>query len=249
MPEWADMKHRTYSLNAFPILLFSSLLSCYPYLRHYEKMFGFHFFHSRLHLRLVLACVQLSQVLIHITFSLPHMLFVTVVLEMEMEIYESELADYSLQDSPFYEANTPIIFGLTTASQTSAYGSNQHHHHHSIASKVDGLNLTLKKSSMKMMSTKCQQQQSSLKSLAFERSPTNGIGLAKTIDANDSVISKKSRSETMAERLYADKCMDADRNSCSSDHVQPKKKRKCVSFLPNFVQVRQKHDNIIPRHT
>lgn len=157
---------------------------------------------------------------------------------MEFEIYESELADYSLQDSPFYEASTPIIFGLTTASQASAYGSHHHHHHHhSIASKVDGLNLTTKKSSLKMMSTKCQQQQT-LKSLAFERSSTNGIGLAKTIDANDSAISKKSRSDTMADRLYADKRMDADRNGCNGDNVQPKKKRKCVSFLPNFVQVR-----------
>lgn len=158
---------------------------------------------------------------------------------MEFEIYESELADYSLQDSPFYEANTPIIFGLTTSSQTSAYGSNhhRHHHHHSTASKVDGLNLMSKKSSMKMMSTKCQQQQS-LKSLAFERSPTNGIGSTKTIDAGNSIISKKSRSETMTDRLYAEKRVDVDRNGCNSDNVQPKKKRKCVSFLPNFVQVR-----------
>lgn len=153
---------------------------------------------------------------------------------MEFEIYESELADYSLQDSPFYEANTAIIFGLTTSSQTSVYGLN--HHNHSTASRVDALNLTSRKSSLKMMSTKCQQQQS-LKSLAFERSPTNGIGLAKTIDASDAVILKKSRSETMSDRLYADKRMDADKNGDNSDNLQPKKKRKCVSFLPNYVQV------------
>lgn len=88
-----------------------------------------------------------------------------------------------------------------------------------------------------MMSTKCQQQQS-LKSLAFERSPTHGLGLAKTIDASDSIISKKSRSDNMTDRLYAEKHMDADKNGCNGDNVQPKKKRKCVSFLPNFVQVR-----------
>lgn len=149
---------------------------------------------------------------------------------MEFEIYESELADYSLQDSPFYEANTPIIFGLTTTSQTSAYGSN---YHRSTVSMVDALNLTSKKSSMKMMSTKSQQQQS-LKS-AFERAPTNGIGLTKTNDSSDAVLSKKSRSETMSDRLYADKCIDMDRNN--GDNLQPKKKRKCVSFLPNYVQV------------
>lgn len=156
---------------------------------------------------------------------------------MEFEIYESELADYSLQDSPFYEANTSIIFGLTAAaSQAGVYGSN---HHHSTASMVDALNLTAKKSSMKMISTKCQQQQQSLKSLAFERTPINGLGLSKLNNDSigDGVLSKKSRSETMADRFYADKRIDVDRNGCNNDHNQPKKKRKCVSFLPNLVQV------------
>lgn len=165
-------------------------------------------------------------------------MLLTVLLEMEFEIYESELADYSLQDSPFYEASTSIIFGITTTttSQTTVYGSN---HHHSAASMVDALNLTAKKSALKMMSTKCQQQQHSLKSLAFERSPSNGIGLSKTNDdAGDTILSKKSRGETIANRHYGDKRMDTDRDGCNSDNMQPKKKRKCVSFLPNYVQVR-----------
>lgn len=141
---------------------------------------------------------------------------------MEFEIYESELADYSLQDSPFYEANTPIIFGLTTNS-TSVFASNRS------ASMVDALNLSAKKTSM-MMSTKCQ----SLKS-AF-----NGNTIGKSIEAqlniNDATSTpSKKRTETM-DRFFNEKRMDVDKNGTDSN-LQPKKKRKCVSFLPNYVQV------------
>lgn len=145
------------------------------------------------------------------------------LLEMEFEIYESELADYSLQDSPFYEANTPIIFG---SSAQSIFASNNS------ASMVDALNLSSKKSSI-MMSAKCQ----SHKLGAYERT-TNGNAIGKTIDGIDApdTPSKKHRSES-TERFYSTKNADLDTNA-TENNIQPKKKRKCVSFLPtNYVQV------------
>lgn len=148
------------------------------------------------------------------------------LLEMEFENYESELADYSLQDSPFYEANTPIIFGLTTNS-TSVFASNR------TTYMVDAMNLSAKKSSI-MMSTKCQ----SLKS-AFERT-TNGTAIGKSIDShsniNDASNSPSKKRCDTNDRFFTDKNIDLHRNGTESS-LQPKKKRKCVSFLPNYVQV------------
>lgn len=143
---------------------------------------------------------------------------------MEFEIYESELADYSLQDSPFYEA-TPIIFGLSNNS-TSVFGSNRF-------ASMDALNLSAKKSSM-MISTKNQ----SLKT-SFERS-TNGNTIGKSIDthsnlSNAGLIASKKCFE-IDDRCFNDKKMAMDKNRSDST-IQPKKKRKCVSFLPNYVQV------------
>lgn len=146
---------------------------------------------------------------------------------MEFEIYESELADYSLQDSPFYEANTPIIFGLT--STQSIFATNNS------ASMVDALNLSSKKSSI-MMSAKCQSHK-----LSYERT-INGNAIGKGIDGqtyiNDAPDTpSKKRGET-AERFYSIKNnADLDTNA-TENNIQPKKKRKCVSFLPtNYVQV------------
>lgn len=147
---------------------------------------------------------------------------------MEFEIYESELADYSLQDSPFYEASTPIIFDLTTTPTiASVFAANNP------TSMVDAINLSAKKSSM-MMSTKCQ----SLK-LAFERT-TNASAIGKGSDTQSNLnnlidTSSKKRCDT-ANRFYSDKGADLDTNTTDSN-MQPKKKRKCVSFLPNYVQV------------
>lgn len=142
---------------------------------------------------------------------------------MELEIYESELADYSLQDSPFYEANTPIIFGLTASS--SIFASNNS------AAMVDALNLSAKKSSI-MMSAKCQ----SIK-LAFECSSSNGSD-GHTNITNTTDLSPKKRCSESTERFYSTTTTDLDRNATDSN-MHPKKKRKCVSFLPNLVQVNQ----------
>lgn len=143
---------------------------------------------------------------------------------MELEIYESELADYSLQDSPFYEASTPIIFG-SSASVSEFATINA-------ASMVDALNLSSKKTSM-MMSAKCH----SLK-LAFERSTTaNMIDRANdgqsSIESDDITAKKRCQVD---DRFYATKGTDLDSNA-TERNAQPKKKRKCVSFQPNFVQV------------
>lgn len=152
--------------------------------------------------------------------------------EMEFETYESELADYSLQDSPFYESSTPIIFGLTAT--PGVFASNH------TASMVDALNLSAKKSSSMMMSAKCQ----SLK-LAFERA-TNSNGIGKCSDSpitniNDAInISSKKLFEAN-DRFFSNKSIDPDR-SATEDTMQPKKKRrKCVTFLPNCVEVNFKY--------
>lgn len=148
---------------------------------------------------------------------------------MELEIYESELADYSLQDSPFYEANTPIIFGLTAAQNLFASTNT--------ATMVDALNLSSKKSSM-MMSTKCQ----SLK-LAYECTANGSDGIGKTnvgLQFNNSSESPSKKRCDSTDRFYLTKTMDLDANATETAmNQQPKKKRKCVSFLPNYVQVSQ----------
>lgn len=142
---------------------------------------------------------------------------------MEFEIYESELADYSLQDSPFYEASTPIIFGLTATQNLFATTH---------SASMDALNLSSKKSSI-MMSTKFQPHK-----LAFERT-TNGGHIGKMSDSrsniNDFADTPLKKSSETADRFYSIKTADLDRNA-TKINTQPKKK-KCVSFLPNFVQV------------
>lgn len=160
------------------------------------------------------------------THTISHLFFSHSSPEMEFEIYESELADYSLQDSPFYESSTPIIFGLT-ANPTIAgvFASNNS------ASMVDALNLSSKKSSI-MMSAKCQ----SLK-LAFERT-SNSNGIGKCNDSRGNINDSTNDSPTKKhfatdDRFFSTKTMHLNRSATD----QSKKERKRVSFLPNCVEV------------
>lgn len=211
-------------------------------------------FQKKNYIRLIIFCFRLFPSLLFFSHACS-------LLEMEFETYESELADYSLQDSPFYEANTPIIFGLTASTQNIFASNNS-------TSMVDALNLSPKKfttSSSIMMSsaaTKCQ----SLNKLAFERSTnTNLIGKCNNNDGPISInngdaigsSSKKRSADEMADRFYSLKNTDLVTNNTTvgviavaaaaanatavttntETNMQTKKKRKCVSFLPNYVQV------------
>lgn len=160
-------------------------------------------------------------------------------LEMEFETYESELADYSLQDSPFYEANPPIIFDLSvTATAGTIAGSGS-------TSMVDDIVLSKKSSITSIMATK---SHSSLKtSFADDKSnesaTSNNNSNAGSV-TSDSDQSSKRHHRDIADGLYPILSVNLNTSShTDNDNPQPKKKRKCVSFLPNYVQVKTRKEN------
>lgn len=138
---------------------------------------------------------------------------------MEFETYESELADYSLQDSPFYEASTPIIFNLTSTSAGSGVFVTN-----GTTSMADPLNLSSKKSA----SVKCQ-------SYKFERM-SNHSDDGTTYKLNGNNNSSLNKNCEYADGIYPKEGIDLHTNS-GNGNTQIKKKRKCVTFLPNDVQV------------
>lgn len=116
---------------------------------------------------------------------------------MDLENYESDLADLTLQDSPFYEAATPMIFDL---SMSAASGLN-----------VTGVTVSGGKLSGKGAS-------SSMNMISNNMVEHNGInGHVNVLQLGN---------------------VPAYGYVSSYDNGPPKKKnRKCVSFLPNYIQV------------
>lgn len=153
---------------------------------------------------------------------------------MEFETYESELADYSLQDSPFYEACTPIIFNLsTTSAAANLIVPNR------AASMADALNLSSKKSSM-LMSAKCQ-------SFKYERDRYSDCTSSSSNDeqfnkhnGNNNLSSIKNCEHSNGIYTKVEHIDLNDSNSINNGNSL-KKKRKCVTFLPNCVQVNIHH--------
>lgn len=148
---------------------------------------------------------------------------------MEFETYESELADYSLQDSPFYEASTPIIFNLSSTSAGSSVivtnGS---------SSMADALNLTSKKSSM-LMTAKCQTFKFDRLSNSDRFSDHGQSNDEQTFNNKGNNNSSSMKNCENADGIFPKDSIDLDNSG--NGNTQTKKKRKCVTFLPNYVQV------------
>lgn len=150
---------------------------------------------------------------------------------MEFETYESELADYSLQDSPFYEASTPIIFNLSTTSAAANLIARN-----GATSMADALNLSSKKSSM-LMSAKCQ-------TFKYERDRFSDCTSSSSNDeqfhkhnGNNNLSSIKNCEQSNGIYSKVENIDLNDSNSINNGNNPTKKKRKCVTFLPNYVQV------------
>lgn len=153
---------------------------------------------------------------------------------MELEIYEAELADYSLQDSPFYEADTPIIFDYSMSAQRNI-----------AAGSLGGKN-HFKLSSLS----------ASFKQNPFERIAGSGGG---GFSGSDSMDSGSSRNSFNAAANSIEDAGHATDNEIINGYLagggvasnssggcnggvlvnggSKKKNRKCVTFLPNYVQV------------
>lgn len=119
--------------------------------------------------------------------------------EMDLENYESDLADLTLQDSPFYEASTPMIFDLSMSSTNGAM--------------LTGVTVTGGKLSGKGASTSS--------SMAHHGD-------------------NQQNNNTLANPINLPNCNDAGNYGYTPmyNNGPPKKKnRKCVSFLPNYIQV------------
>lgn len=126
-------------------------------------------------------------------------------LDMDLETYESQIADYSLQDSPFYEPSTPTVFDLSIAAMNSLMAANGCVASHSGMAGAGGA------------------------------ASSNGL----TMPSMETGLLKRTKMMPNPINLSANNMM---RGGCGADGSAGgasgmKKKRKCVSFLPNYVQV------------
>lgn len=116
---------------------------------------------------------------------------------MDLENYESDLADLTLQDSPFYEATTPMIFDLSM-------------------SAANGLNAT---------------------GATVSGGKLSGKGASNSMDMTNNGTHSRNGNNGHVNVLRLDNVPGYGYAS-SYDNGPPKKKnRKCVSFLPNYIQV------------
>lgn len=156
-----------------------------------------------------------------VSFSMNPTTSINSFLAMESD-YEATLADYSLQDSPFYEANTPIFFNLSSTSAAIAYSATRS------AAMTDALNLTAKKmmrdGSCRTSTDGGDHSNESLKMTAADGGDRKPFGMANGLFSADS-MNGTATAATAATH-------NADINGAPA-----KKKRKCVTFLPSYVQV------------
>lgn len=157
-----------------------------------------------------------------------------VLQKMDLETYESDLADYSLQDSPFYEASRPMVFDLSMSAINSLMAAD--------VASGSGKNAFM----LKMSTTN-------------HATHTNGMSSIYTTSATNAPNGHRSNGETQSMRFdmshrhgiigipngnnsnrVAPVPLELTANTSTNTANGPepsKKKRKCVSFLPNYVQV------------
>lgn len=134
-------------------------------------------------------------------------------LDMDLETYESQIADYSLQDSPFYEASTPMVFDLSISAMNSLMAANGCVASHS---GMGGAG-------------------------AGDAATSNGL----TMPSLQTGLLKRSKMMPNPINLSVNNMMrDDPANGNANGATGMKKKRKCVTFLPNYVQVRATHFSI-----
>lgn len=157
-----------------------------------------------------------------------------VLQKMDLETYESDLADYSLQDSPFYEASRPMVFDLSMSGINSlmaadvASGSGKNAFMLKMSTSNHATTVNAMPSNYTTTSTNGQNGHRSngeTQSMRFDMSHRHGIiGIPNGNNSN--------RVAPIPLELTANTSSNAANGS-----EPTKKKRKCVSFLPNYVQV------------
>lgn len=159
---------------------------------------------------------------------------------MDLETYESDLADYSLQDSPFYEASHPMIFDLSMSAVNSLMATN-------VASGSGKGALMLKQSSSSSSSTSHATDAIGMPTNYSTSSSTNGrnetTSMRFEMSHRPNMIGRPSgnkgvRIAPVPLELIANTSASLTTPMSTNGQMEPtKKKRKCVSFLPNYVQV------------
>lgn len=152
---------------------------------------------------------------------------------MDLETYESDLADYSLQDSPFYEASRPMIFDLSMSAVNNLMAS-------TVASGSGKGALMLKTSTTSIASnandqahnysTPSSNERNEAQSMRYDLVHRSGmIGIP--------IGNKGNRVAPEPLELTANTSGSMGTPMSTNGPEPTKKKRKCVSFLPNYVQV------------
>lgn len=157
---------------------------------------------------------------------------------MDLETYESDLADYSLQDSPFYEASRPMIFDLSMSAINSLMAANvaSGSGKNALMLKVSTANHATDTTSMptnystSSTSGRNEHGTDNIASMRFDMSHRNGIiGVPCANNSN--------RVAPAPLDISANASATSSAAMTANGSEQTKKKRKCVSFLPNYVQV------------
>lgn len=157
-----------------------------------------------------------------------------VLQKMDLETYESDLADYSLQDSPFYEASHPMVFDLSMSAINSLMAAD-------VASN------TGKNALMSKMSTTNHSMNANAMPNNYTTTSTNGQNGHRSNGDTQSMRFDMSHRHGQIGIPNGNNCnrvapvpleLNANTSTNTPNGTEPtKKKRKCVSFLPNYVQV------------
>lgn len=182
-------------------------------------------------------CLRVAKHTIHLYIFLFFLLSIHRLLpvhqNMDLETYESDLADYSLQDSPFYEASRPMIFDLSMSAVNSLMATN-------VASGSGKGTLMLK------VSTTSHAADTNSMSTNYATSSTNGrnetTSMRFDMSHRHGIIgipngNNSHRTAPVPLELTANTSSTLSAPMPANGPEPTKKKRKCVSFLPNYVQV------------
>lgn len=139
---------------------------------------------------------------------------------MDLESYEADLADLTLQDSPFYEAATPMIFDLSMSTVNSMLMTGASMAHNGGKSMGKGAANMIENNNVHVNGN----HGSHIINHHHDGAITAGGG---GIGANSG-----------GSIVHNGGGVHGGYNSAFDSEPPKKKNRKCVSFLPNYVQVR-----------
>lgn len=163
---------------------------------------------------------------------------------MDLETYESDLADYSLQDSPFYEASRPMIFDLSMSAVNSlmaanvASGSGKNALMLKVATTgpaMDGNSMPTNYSTSSSNGRNEHRSNDAKTSMRFDMSHRHGMVGIPNGNNNNRIAPVPLE---LTANASGSSLLSSSLSSMTAAGPEPtKKKRKCVSFLPNYVQV------------